>query len=241
MKLSIIIPVFNEEKTVAKVLKKVTSVKLPVKNIEYIIVDDGSIDTSAVIIAETYKKLGSPRGFKFIKHSKNKGKGAAVKTGIQKASGDYIVIQDADLEYNPDDISKLLKPIIEGRAKVVYGTRLNRLPNFKRDERTPQFFIQYLGNKFLSFVTSVLYFHWITDMECCYKLFPKNALKNTKLDARGFEFEPEITAKLLKSGYKMLEVPISTNPRGYNEGKKLNSFKDGPIALWTLVKYRFIN
>lgn len=235
MKLSIIIPVYNEEKTVSTVLKRVTDVKLKNVTKEIIVVDDGSTDKSAAIIA----KFKSPI-IKFIQHKKNQGKGAAVRTGIKNAKGNYILIQDADFEYNPKDINKLLEPIQNGKADVVYGTRLNRLPNFSRDERTPQFFMHYVGNKFLSLVTSILYFHWITDMECCYKLFPQKALQGTVLHARGFEFEPEITAKLLKKGYKMTEVTISTNPRGYSEGKKLNSLKEGPKALWTLIKYRFI-
>src|SRR6266404_5307901 len=234
-KLSIIIPVYNEEKTVAQFLKKVLSIKLPVKEIEYIVIDDGSTDNSKLKI----KSLKSKK-IKLVAHKKNKGKGAAVKTGLEKAKGDYIIIQDADLEYDPKDIVKLLEPVKKGKAKVVYGTRLKRLPNFKRDERTPRFLLQYIGNKCLSFTTSILYFHWVTDMECCYKLFPRHALKDIQLKARGFEFEPEITAKLLKKGYKIVEVSISTNPRGYTEGKKLRPFKDGSKALWTLLKYRFI-
>lgn len=235
MKLSIIIPVFNEEKTVRTVLKRVSEVKLNNVTKEIIVVDDGSTDKSAAII----EKFKFPH-FKFIKHKKNQGKGAAVRTGIKNARGEYILIQDADFEYNPKDINKLLVPIQKGTADVVYGTRLNRLPDFSRDERTPQFFMHYVGNKFLSLITSVIYFHWITDMECCYKLFPRKALEGTVLHARGFELEPEITAKLLKKGYRMTEVSISTNPRGYEEGKKLNGFKEGPKALWTLIKYRFI-
>ena len=172
-KLSIIIPVYNEEKTVGKLLKKLLSVKLPVNDVEYIIIDDGSIDTSASIVSKL-QILNSK--IKLIKHKINLGKGAAVKTGLKHAKGDYIVIQDADLEYDPRDILKLLKPIINGNSQVVYGTRLKRFPNFKRDERNIRFFIQYAGNKLLSLATSILYMHWITDMECCYKLFPKKAL-----------------------------------------------------------------
>lgn len=235
MKLSIVMPVFNEEKTVAQVLKKVADVKFKGITKEIIVVDDGSTDKSV-------KKITSTEipGLKLYVHKKNQGKGAAVRTGIKYATGDYIVIQDADLEYDPADIDNLLNPIREKKAEIVYGTRLNRLPDFTRDERTFQFFSHYMGNKFLSLVTSILYAHWITDMECCYKLFPKKALQGTVLHARGFEFEPEITAKLLKKGYKIAEVKISTNPRGYNEGKKINSLTDGPKALWTLLKYRFI-
>ncbi|HVA96235.1 MAG TPA: glycosyltransferase family 2 protein [Candidatus Acidoferrales bacterium] len=236
-KLSIIIPVYNEEKTVGKLLKKVLSIKFSVKQVEYIVVDDGSTDASASVISKS--EVGNPK-FMFIKHKKNQGKGAAVRTGLKKATGDYVVIQDADLEYAPKDIGKLIEKLEEGNAKVVYGTRLRRLPNFRRDERTLRFLIQYIGNKCLSLITSILYFQWITDMECGYKLVPREALKDIRLQARSFDFEPEITAKLLKKGYKIAEVSISTNPRNYEEGKKLRPFRDGPKALWTLLKYRFV-
>lgn len=195
MKLTIIIPVYNEEKTVAALLKKVTN--LTFKNVEkeIIIIDDGSTDTSASVISNSQFPIPN---FQFIKHKKNQGKGAAVKTGIKKATGDYIIIQDADLEYDPKQIEKLLEPVKLGRAKVVYGTRLNRLPDFSRDEKNLLFFMHYVGNRLLSLATSVLYSHWITDMETCYKLFPRKAMKGIKLISKGFEFEPEITAKLLK-------------------------------------------
>lgn len=235
-KLSIIIPVYNEEKTVAKLLKNVLAVQFPVKHVEYIVVDDGSTDASASVISNFQFLISN---FKFVKHKKNQGKGAAVRTGLKYAKGEYIVIQDADLEYEPKDIVRLLERI-EKNKSVVYGTRLKRLPNLKKDEHNPVFLIHYLGNKFLSLVTSILYLHWVTDMECCYKLIPRDALKDIQLHARGFEFEPEITAKLLKRGYKIGEVSISTTPRGYSEGKKLYAFKEGTKALWTLLKYRFI-
>lgn len=233
-KLSIIIPVYNEEKTVDKLLKRVLAVKFPVKQIDYIVIDDGSTDNSL-------KKITGikSRKIKLIRHKKNKGKGVAVQSGLKIATGDYIVIQDADLEYNPKDILKLIKPILDKETEVVYGTRLKRFPNFKRDERTPGFLLQYVGNKLLSLTTSILYLQWITDMESGHKLFPRAALKGTKINAKSFDFEPEITAKLLKKGYKIVEVPISTNPRGYDEGKKLHPVRDGTKALWTLLKYRF--
>jgi len=196
-----------------------------------LIVDDGSTDT-------TREKLKRVKTAKVILHTKNMGKGAAVKTGIKEAKGDYIIIQDADLEYNPKDIKILVDQVLEGKAKVVYGTRLKRMPNLKRDERTFQFLTHYFGNRFLSMVTSILYGQWLTDMETCYKLFPKNALSGVKLNARGFEFEPEITSKLMKKHYKIVEVPIKVTPRGYDQGKKINTIRDGIKALWSLLKYR---
>jgi dolichol-phosphate mannosyltransferase len=175
-KLSIIIPVFNEEKTVGTVLRKVLSTNLPVKQVEYIVVDDGSTDNSV-------KKIKSVRSNKIILlvHKKNQGKGVAVQTGLKKASGDYIIIQDADLEYNPRDIAKLLKTVTN-KNPVVYGTRLKRLPNFKEDIKN-FYLLHYLGNRFLSLITSILYFHWLTDLECCYKLFTKEALKGVRLQS----------------------------------------------------------
>lgn len=238
MKLSIIIPVFNEEKTVSQVLKKLVQLEISDIEKEIIIVDDGSSDKTVANIKNQISKI---KNAQLIQHAKNIGKGAAVRTGIEHATGDYIVIQDADLEYNPKDIEKLLLPIENGHARVVYGTRLRRLPNLSRDEKNPLFLLHYLGNRLLSLLTSMLYGQWITDMETCYKLFPKKALEDIQLKARGFDFEPEITAKLLKKGYKILEIPIATNPRGYDEGKKLNTLRDGIIALWTLLKYRFVD
>lgn len=235
MKLSIIIPVFNEEKTVLEILKRVEEVKIQGFDKEILVINDGSTDTTASKI----KKSKYINKIKFIDQDKNQGKGVAVKAGIERATGDYVIIQDADLEYNPKDIERLTSQIIKNTKQAIYGTRLNRLPNLSRDERTLQFLIHYFGNRFLSLLTSVLYGQWITDMETCYKLFPKIALKNIKLNAKGFEFEPEITLKLLKSGYRILEVPITTTPRGYEEGKKLNTVRDGVKALWTLIRYRF--
>ncbi|MDO8658791.1 MAG: glycosyltransferase family 2 protein [Candidatus Levybacteria bacterium] len=238
MKLSIIIPVFNEEKTISEILRRVDRVEIPGVKKQIIVVNDGSTDATKSEINNSKLKI---QNFEIFNHTKNQGKGAAVKTGIRNATGDFIIIQDADLEYDPKDIEKLMKPIITGKNEVVYGTRLNRLPRFSRDERTPRFLLHYLGNKFLSLLTSIIYGNWITDMETCYKLFPTKAARKMNLNARGFEFEPEITAKLLKSGYKICEVPIGTNPRGYSEGKKLSTFKDGFKTLWSLMKYKFVD
>lgn len=238
MKLSIIIPVFNEEKTIAEMLKRVDNLALSGATKEVIIVNDGSKDKTKEKVEEYLKKAKS--SMKLYNQPRNMGKGAAVIAGIQKATGDYIIIQDADLEYNPGEIKKLLE-ILNGKDAVVYGTRLKRLPHFSKEERRARFLIHYLGNKFLSLVTSTLYGQWVTDMETCYKLFPAGIAKKMTLHARGFEFEPEITAKLMKHGYKIHEVSITTTPRGYEEGKKLNTIRDGIKALWTLGKYRFVD
>jgi dolichol-phosphate mannosyltransferase len=241
MKLSIIIPVFNEEKSIIEVLGKVVAVDMGDVDTEVIVIDDGSRDNTAAEIKKFLEKNKKIKNVHFYQHEKNKGKGAAVVTGISHASGDYIIIQDADTEYDPVQIPLLLVPIQNREAEVVYGTRLNRLPNFSKEESKSLFLMHYLGNRFLSLITSILYFQWITDMETCYKLFPREAVKKITLHARGFELEPELTAKLLKLGLPFKEVPITTKPRGYEEGKKLNAMHDGPRALWALVKYRFVD
>lgn len=236
MTLSIVIPVFNEEKTVQSLLTAVAAVSIaPVKK-EIIVVNDASTDESAKILSKAKKTIPELR---VITHEKNQGKGAAVRTGMHHATGDYIVIQDADLEYNPQDLKKLLQPILKGTAQVVYGSRLQRLPHLRAEESRPKFLLHYFGNRFLSLVTSLLYLQWITDMETCYKIFPTSFIKKTPIYGNGFEFEPEITAKLIKAGYKIQELPIKTKPRGYEEGKKLQTIPDGIKALRTLIRYRF--
>jgi len=235
MKLSIIIPVFNEEKTIGTVIEKVYNLKIKGASKEIVVVDDGSTDTTATEIKKLKLKI---KNFEFFRHKKNMGKGAAVKTAIENATGDYIIIQDADLEYDVNDIPRLFSNI-KGKRDVIYGTRLNRLPNLKKEERRIRFLIHYLGNRFLSLLTSILYGQWITDMETCYKLFPRSEAKSIRLKSKRFDFEPEITSKLLKKGLRIKEIPITTNPRGYEEGKKLNTIKDGTKAFWYLFKYRF--
>lgn len=236
MKLSIIIPVYNEEKTIGEVLKKIDHLTIPDVKKEIVVVDDGSKDRTPSVIKKFISKNTS---IKYFHHERNRGKGAALRTGMKYATGDYITIQDADLEYNPNDIPELLKPIVNKKAKVVYGTRLDRLPNFNGEERTPRFLMQYLGNRLLSLATSILYGNWLTDMETCYKVFPRKAVTYTDLQAKSFDFEAEITAKLLKKGYKIMEIPITANPRTYAEGKKLRPFREGYKAIVTLIKYRF--
>jgi len=234
-KLSIIIPAYNEERTIDKVLKSLSKIKLfGGVTKEVIVIDDGSTD-------KTVSKVVGKKGIKLVKHKENLGKGMAVITGIKKAIGDYIIIQDADLEYNPRYINGLLAPVLSNKAEVVYGTRLDRLPNLSKEEKTFQFLLHYIGNRTLSLLTSILYGQWITDMETGYKLIPRRAFIDMNLHAKRFEFEPEITAKLLKKGYLIEEVSISTIPRGYDEGKKLNTVRDGIKALWAIIKYRFVD
>jgi dolichol-phosphate mannosyltransferase len=236
MKLSIIIPVYNEKKTILEILNRVLKVDIDGVEKEIIVVDDGSTDGTREIISSAKLK-----GIKVILHNKNQGKGAAVINGIRNAKGEYIIIQDADLEYHPSQIKKLVLAIENGSKMAVYGTRLNRLPHLNKEERKHLFIFHYFGNRFLSLVTSIFYMQWITDMETCYKLFPKKAVEKVKLNAKGFEFEPEITAKLLKQGYKIKEVSITAVPRGYDEGKKIHTVRDGIKALYSIIKYRFVN
>jgi len=234
MKLSVIIPVFNEEKTIGQLLARVLAEKTPK---EIIVVDDGSTDGTR----EEIKKFRN-RDIKNIKeirvflHKVNQGKGAAVRKGIKNATGEILIIQDADLEYDPKDYQRLMKPILEGKAKVVYGTRLKTLPFrlFGKD-KTP-LPLHYLVNRFLSILTNLLYGSNLTDMETGYKIMSKKVYQHLHLESNRFEIEPEITAKILKKGYEIIEVPITTNPRGYKEGKKIK-VKDALLAFWTLLKY----
>ena len=229
MKLSIIIPVYNEEKSILEVISRVKKVNLGSITKEIIIIDDFSTDNTRKIMLE----LKDP-SLKIFFHQKNHGKGAAIRTGLKHATGDIILVQDADLEYNPKEYPKLLKPIIEGKTKVVYGSRLEAIKrNLKK-----MYKLHYFGNLFLTIVTNMLYGAKITDMETGYKVFRKEVIQNINLRAKRFDFEPEITAKILKKGYKITEVPIDFMGRKFNEGKKI-TWKDGVKALYYLIKYRF--
>jgi len=224
--LSVIMPVYNEQETLTEILTRVRAVDLEK---EIVVVDDGSSDGTRDILKEEEKK----GDLKILYHEVNKGKGAAVRTGLEHASGDFIIIQDADLEYDPREYPKLLKPILEGEAEVVYGSRSLVF-------KETMFLLQALGNKIVTLATNLLYGIALSDMETCYKVFRAEVIKSIPLRSRRFEFEPEITAKLLKRGYRIHEVPISYQGREYHEGKKL-TWRDGITALWTLVKHRFVD
>lgn len=229
MKLTVIIPVYNEEKSIIQVIDKVKNVKLNEVEKDIVIVDDFSTDATK----ELLEKL-KDSSIKIFFHQKNQGKGAAIRTALKHATGDIILIQDADLEYNPAEYEKLLKPIMENKTKVVYGSRLNAIKkNLKK-----MYKLHYFGNLFLTIMTNILYGAKITDMETGYKVFRKEVINNINLKAKRFDFEPEITAKILKKGYKITEVPINFMGRKFDEGKKI-TWKDGVKAMYYLIKYRF--
>ena len=225
MNLSVIIPAYNEAATIAEIIERVRAVEL---HYEIIVVDDGSKDKTREILAA----VPAMDDLKVFYHEVNKGKGAAVRTGIEHASGDIILIQDADLEYDPREYPQLLQPIREGKASVVYGSR------FLGGPRKAMLFWHMAGNKFLTLVTSLMYDTILSDMETGYKVFRAEVIKNMPLRSRRFEFEPEITARVLRKGIRIYEVPISYNGREYSEGKKI-TWRDGFIAVWTLIRYRF--
>ena len=231
LKLSVIIPVYNEEKTIGAVIGSVQKVALKDIKKEIIVVDDFSTDNTRKIL------LGlMDSNLKIFFHQKNQGKGTAIRTGLKHVTGDIILIQDADLEYNPSEYGKLLRPIIDDNKNVVYGTRLEYIKhNVKNMNR-----LHFIGNIFLTHITNLFYNTHITDMETGYKVFRKEVIDKIKLKAKRFDFEPEITAKILKKGYKICEVPITFKARKFNEGKKI-TWRDGIKALFYLIKYRFIN
>lgn len=226
MLLSVLIPAYNEIHNIQNILNKIREVTIPK---EIIVVDDGSTDGTR----ELLNTLKSDT-IKVVFHEKNQGKGGAIRTAIEHSKGDIIIIQDADLEYDPQDYYKLIPVIESGKEKVVYGSR------FLNKQNKHSYFSFFLGGQVVTWITNILYFQNLTDEPTCYKVFDAKLLKSIKLNCTGFEFCPEVTAKIAKLGYKIPEVPISYYPRSISEGKKIN-WKDGVEAIWVLFKYRFVN
>jgi glycosyltransferase involved in cell wall biosynthesis len=223
--LSVIVPVYNERATVAEIIRRMRAVSIPLA-LDIIVVDDGSTDGTDKILATLQDST-----VRLISHDRNRGKGAAIRTGLEQARGDLLLVQDADLEYDPDDWNRLIEPALRGRAEVVYGSRFT-------GERKNMLPLHWIGNRFISLVTNVLYSSTLSDVETCYKLISRDVLAGMRIEASRFEFEPEITAKILRRGYRIYEVPISYAGREFSEGKKI-TWRDGFKALWTLVRYRF--
>jgi len=226
MKLSVLIPVYNEEATLKEIISRVRATGVVH---EIVVIDDGSTDRTSDIL-DRLKHSDTP-SLHLLKHETNQGKGAAIRTGLESVTGDFVLVQDADLEYNPDEYQTLLDPLSDPEVKVVYGSR-----NLQRNPRSSVFF--YWGGRLLSWITNILYGARITDEATGYKIIHTPLLRQLKLEGDGFEFCPEVTGKLLRQGIPIYEVPISYTPRSWDAGKKIQWY-DGLIAIWTLIKYRF--
>jgi len=226
-KLSVIVPIYNERNTVVEVLRRMRAVDLPdgIER-EIIVVDDGSTDGTREVLRQLADST-----VRIVMHDVNRGKGAALRTGFTHATGEYVLVQDADLEYDPEDWPKLLNPVLRGRARVVYGSRFT-------GERRNMLLLHWIGNRFLSMTTNVLFNTTLSDMETCYKLIDRELVEEMNLQANRFDIEAEISAKILKRGVRIYEVPISYSGREFDEGKKI-TWRDGFSALYTLIKYRF--
>jgi glycosyltransferase involved in cell wall biosynthesis len=227
MNLSVIMPVYNEISTIREIIDRVLDVEIVS---ELLIVDDGSSDGTREALAEF---RDDPR-IRLILHEHNQGKGAAVVTGMRAARGQIMIVQDADLEYDPQEYRKLVAPVAAGEYDVVYGSR------FASTKTKRPMLMNWFANWVLTQFTNLLFGSRLTDMETCYKVFRREVVEDMEINARRFDFEPEFTAKLLKQNVRVHEIPISFNPRGYAEGKKINAW-DGVMAVWTLIKYRFVD
>lgn len=225
MRLSVIMPCYNEAESLPDILNKVRAITI---DKEIIVIDDCSSDDTPNVLANEQR---NDPNLRVVRHERNRGKGAAVRTGIAAATGDVIIVQDADLEYDPNDFYAVLKPIFDGRVGVVYGSRF-------MGSHTGMYFWNALGNKFLTFLTNFLFNCWISDMETCYKAFRADIIKNIPLESNDFRIEPEITAKILLRKERIFEVPVSYIGRTYEEGKKMKP-SQGFWAIWALFKYRF--
>jgi glycosyltransferase involved in cell wall biosynthesis len=223
--LSVIVPVYNERNTVAEVLRRMRRVELPV-DLEIVVVDDGSTDGTAQILTALEDST-----VQVVRHPANQGKAAAIRTGLEYVRGELVLIQDADLEYDPEDWPRLLRPVLRGRSQVVYGSRFS-------GEGGSMPASDWVGNRFLSLATNLLYNTSLSDMECGYKLFARKVLDDITIESDRFDFEPEITAKVLRRGYRIYEVPVSFAGRPASEGRKFD-WRDGVRALRTLVRYRW--
>jgi glycosyltransferase involved in cell wall biosynthesis len=232
MLISVVIPVYNEEKTISAILDRVTAVVLPY-DIEVIVVDDCSSDDTRELLRDYVAR--DVRQLRIVCHERNMGKGAALKSGFAVAEGDIIIIQDADLEYDPNEYPKLIQPIMDGKADVVYGSRF-----VGSEPRRVLFFWHYIGNKFLTLLSNMLTNLNLTDMETCYKVIRKETLTRIEIQEKRFGFEPEITAKFAALGCHIYEVGISYSGRSYKEGKKIN-WKDGVWALWCIFRYNLLS
>jgi glycosyltransferase involved in cell wall biosynthesis len=233
VKLSVVIPAYNEEQTIAETIQRVKAVDLGGLELEIVVVDDGSKDRTREILAAI-------PGIRVVLHERNSGKGAAVKSGFRAATGDIVLIQDADLEYDPQDYVPLLQPILDGRVEAVMGSRFSheRPQFFGKGAKSP-FFTHYIGNIIIIGLTNALYWHSATDYEGCLKAFSKRVVDSIPIAANGFEYDNELICKLLRRGHRIAEVPINYRPRTYEEGKKIK-WQDGVRMVWTIVKWRFI-
>jgi dolichol-phosphate mannosyltransferase len=233
-KISIVVPVYNESETIIEVINRIKASATTQKlNAEIIVVNDGSKDNSAEII-KTIPDIV------FVNKEKNGGKGSAVKAGFAAATGDIFLIQDADLEYNPDDYSAVIAPIIKGETEVTMGSRfLKEKPVFFGKRKSP-YLTHYIGNRMIIWMTNVLYWNNATDYEGCYKAFTARVIRSIPISSNGFEYDNELICKILRKRYKIVEVPIDYQPRSYESGKKI-TWRHGVRMLWAILKYRFIN